>query len=572
MLDLIPTLLAQHSKQAAPPVQPIETPVQTPAKASTPTSASPIATPELETSQSIGISSTPVTSLKPIVIPQTVQKNSAPVQSASPKVVTSPLALPPVPTQRQIPPQSTEIQSASPETLQPKTTQRIEQSADTTVQKVNQPVEQSFSNAPSVTQDSPQQNSALPSPSTKPEAIRSTPTAIQIPVPTPDLQSTPKPDLQSTPKPDLQPTRKPDLQLTPKPITSTQQQLLEQRLAEIVAKDRAAKQAQQQIQKQDALIARAYNYATQRRFEQARKLLQNSAISAELRSQVLANINSLESSSRAVEPTQANKPTASKPVRSTQSIPAPKPIAVFTGVPSISGRSQQTITIQVPPPLNPAVQRRSVAVRNGSASAIATNNTGAYIDQLGSSDQIVTTPNLQAFNRNLPALTSRDQIVYPLPNPVPVTSKFGWRRHPVTGARRFHAGVDLGAGQGTPVIASRGGRVTAADRMGGYGLAIVMQQSDGTQDTLYAHLSQILVRPGQQIQPGTVIGRVGSTGLSTGPHLHYEARRKTNSGWTPVDPGAQLEAARVRLVRSRQITICLTKFKSGGLDHAISTK
>lgn len=520
MLELIPTLLAQQSKQAAPPVQPIETPVQSPAKASTPSPASPIATPEQGTQQAIEVSSPLITPTRRSAIPQTIPENSALIQGASPRVITSPVALPPVPVQKQIPFQSTET--------------KTQPASETTEPKATQSAEQPTSNATLVTPQSSQEN--LERSATKPEATRSIPTAIEIPVPKPELQPTPKPT-----------------------VISTQQQLLEQRLADIVAKDRAAKQAQQaqqQIQKQDALIARVYSYATQRRFEQARKLLQNPAISAGLRSQVLANINSLESASRAVNVTPTNQPVASKPVRSAQIIPAQKPIAVFTGVPSIAGRSQQTITIQVPPPINPrSIPSQSTALKNVAPTLTASDDSGGYIDQLGRSNQpiVVTPPDLQAYNGNLPKPTSRDQIVYPLPNPVSVTSRFGWRRHPVTGVRRFHAGVDLGAGQGTPVIAARGGRVTSADQMGGYGLAIVMQQPNGRQDTLYAHLSQILVRPGQTIQPGSVIGRVGSTGLSTGPHLHYEARQKTNSGWTAYDPGAQLEAARIRLVRARQL-------------------
>ncbi|MBD2080853.1 M23 family metallopeptidase [Leptolyngbya sp. FACHB-17] len=211
-------------------------------------------------------------------------------------------------------------------------------------------------------------------------------------------------------------------------------------------------------------------------------------------------------------------------------------------------RPQQAISIQVPRAIDSLlIQQRPPAT--DFTSPIASDAASEY------SGQVVNPKNLQAFNRNLPRLNSTSQIVYPLPEPVPVTSRFGWRRHPVTGVRRFHAGVDLGAGQGTPVIASRGGKVKIADRMGGYGLAIVLQQPNGSQDTLYAHLSQIFVRPGETIQPGAIIGRVGSTGLSTGPHLHYEARRKTNSGWVAVDPGGQLEAARARLVQARRIEV-----------------
>ena len=121
--------------------------------------------------------------------------------------------------------------------------------------------------------------------------------------------------------------------------------------------------------------------------------------------------------------------------------------------------------------------------------------------------------------------------MYPLPVPAPVTSKYGWRVHPVNGNRRFHAGVDLGAAQGTPILATRTGRVSVADRMGGYGLAVVLQHAKGKQDTLYAHMSEMFVHPGEQVKPGTIIGRVGSTGLSTGPHLHYETRQQKGSSW-----------------------------------------
>jgi murein DD-endopeptidase MepM/ murein hydrolase activator NlpD len=126
--------------------------------------------------------------------------------------------------------------------------------------------------------------------------------------------------------------------------------------------------------------------------------------------------------------------------------------------------------------------------------------------------------------------------VFPLPIPAPITSLFGWRVHPILGESRFHSGVDIGAPFGTPVLASLSGRVVAADQMGGYGLAVVVETSDATQRNLYAHLSGIAVRPGTEVKQGTVLGWVGSTGLSTGPHLHFETQRLTASGWTAVDP------------------------------------
>jgi murein DD-endopeptidase MepM/ murein hydrolase activator NlpD len=127
-------------------------------------------------------------------------------------------------------------------------------------------------------------------------------------------------------------------------------------------------------------------------------------------------------------------------------------------------------------------------------------------------------------------------MVFPLPIPAALTSAFGWRIHPISGDRRFHAGIDLGAPTGTPVLAAVSGRVVAADYMGGYGLAIVIENGSAPQRNLYAHLSGIAVRPGMQIEQGSVIGWVGSTGNSTGPHLHFETQALTTSGWTAVNP------------------------------------
>ncbi|GAA6617636.1 M23 family metallopeptidase [Scytonema sp. NUACC26] len=142
-------------------------------------------------------------------------------------------------------------------------------------------------------------------------------------------------------------------------------------------------------------------------------------------------------------------------------------------------------------------------------------------------------------------------LMFPLSIPAPITSLFGWRTHPITGDRRFHAGTDLGAAMGTPVIAAQSGLVEIADYMGGYGLTVVLNHNNA-QQTLYGHMSQILVQPGQQVEQGTVIGRVGSTGNSTGPHLHFEVRQLTPQGWVATDPGTQLEYALGLLVQSLQ--------------------
>jgi murein DD-endopeptidase MepM/ murein hydrolase activator NlpD len=133
------------------------------------------------------------------------------------------------------------------------------------------------------------------------------------------------------------------------------------------------------------------------------------------------------------------------------------------------------------------------------------------------------------------------KFTYPLAIPSPISSLFGWRIHPLSGNTKMHTGTDIAAPEGTPVLAAMAGKVLLADTLGGYGLTIALEHSDGTQQTLYGHLSEIFVKPGERIQQGAVIGRVGSTGNSTGPHLHLEFRQLTDAGWMAVDPGTQLE-------------------------------
>jgi murein DD-endopeptidase MepM/ murein hydrolase activator NlpD len=141
------------------------------------------------------------------------------------------------------------------------------------------------------------------------------------------------------------------------------------------------------------------------------------------------------------------------------------------------------------------------------------------------------------------------RIIYPLSSPAPTTSSFGWRTHPITGSRRFHSGVDIGAPMGAPVVAAGSGVIISAGWLGGYGKAIVIQHN-GIQQTLYGHLSEVFVQPGQRIERGTVIGQVGSTGNSTGPHLHFETRVATSDGWIAIDPGEDIKYALDDLRRS----------------------
>ena len=149
---------------------------------------------------------------------------------------------------------------------------------------------------------------------------------------------------------------------------------------------------------------------------------------------------------------------------------------------------------------------------------------------------------------------SRDRrLIFPLSIPAPITSFFGWRHHPIAGVRRFHAGTDVAAATGTPVLAAFSGKVAMAEMLGGYGLTVILEHNEGTAETLYAHLSELLVRPGQEVHQGQVIGRVGNTGYSTGPHLHFEVKQLTEQGWVHLDPGRQLELALNDLINQMQI-------------------
>jgi murein DD-endopeptidase MepM/ murein hydrolase activator NlpD len=115
--------------------------------------------------------------------------------------------------------------------------------------------------------------------------------------------------------------------------------------------------------------------------------------------------------------------------------------------------------------------------------------------------------------------------------PAAVTSPFGWRKDPLTGAMSFHRGVDLKASEGDPVNASGDGRVVSSGPNGGYGISVVLEHGNGVR-TRYAHLSEALVTMGEMVRQGQSIGRAGQTGRATGPHVHYEVL----TDGQPVDP------------------------------------
>ncbi len=110
-------------------------------------------------------------------------------------------------------------------------------------------------------------------------------------------------------------------------------------------------------------------------------------------------------------------------------------------------------------------------------------------------------------------------------------ANYGYRLHPILGRIEFHSGIDIPGYIGAPVKATASGRVLSAGWTGGYGLVIVVEHQNGFR-TVYAHLDKFLVRPGNEVVKGQIIGHCGSTGLSTGPHLHYEVRYNNK----PINP------------------------------------
>lgn len=129
-----------------------------------------------------------------------------------------------------------------------------------------------------------------------------------------------------------------------------------------------------------------------------------------------------------------------------------------------------------------------------------------------------------------------------LPNSSPVaaafnSSSFGWRIDPFNGHKAFHEGLDFMAATGTPIYAAAGGIVSAAEQTPDYGKIVKIDHGSGL-ETRYAHASRLFVRAGERVEKGQKIAEVGSTGRSTGPHLHYEIRLAGN----PLDPRKYLNA------------------------------
>jgi murein DD-endopeptidase MepM/ murein hydrolase activator NlpD len=135
----------------------------------------------------------------------------------------------------------------------------------------------------------------------------------------------------------------------------------------------------------------------------------------------------------------------------------------------------------------------------------------------------VALPQIDTFQRTLvvPRATA-PSLVYPVMGPE-LSSDFGLRKHPIRKVTRHHDGVDLAAPLGAPIRSIAAGIVIFADPWGGYGKFVVIKHSKGM-TSHYGHMEKISVAPGQRLKAGDIIGTVGNTGISTGPHLHFEIR------------------------------------------------
>lgn len=115
------------------------------------------------------------------------------------------------------------------------------------------------------------------------------------------------------------------------------------------------------------------------------------------------------------------------------------------------------------------------------------------------------------------------EMLWPVPGEYTITSPFGNRLHPITKQYKMHTGIDIGAPMNTPIVAAQTGTIVYANWYGGYGKTIIVDHGGG-HTTLYAHLNQILGDVGSVVKKGDMIGKMGTTGVSTGSHLHFEVR------------------------------------------------
>jgi murein DD-endopeptidase MepM/ murein hydrolase activator NlpD len=175
------------------------------------------------------------------------------------------------------------------------------------------------------------------------------------------------------------------------------------------------------------------------------------------------------------------------------------------------------------------------------------------------------------YTRRVPVKSTSSRFGMPLRH-IRITSSFSHRRyHPILKRYRPHHGTDFGARRGTPLLAVNAGKVNFSGRMGGYGKVVKIRHPGGY-ESLYAHQSRIRVKRGQQVKKGQIIGYVGSTGRSTGPHLHFGMKK--NGRW--IDPMKVLRKTSIQDTVLKKITeykdVTKTKYKKVVIKNAKENK
>lgn len=155
--------------------------------------------------------------------------------------------------------------------------------------------------------------------------------------------------------------------------------------------------------------------------------------------------------------------------------------------------------------------------------AKSNEETERMIDELQADADAMTSTIQGSGSSSSTSVYTGGVLAWPTPSSSYITSKFGYRIHPIYGYRKFHTGVDIGASSGSSIVAANDGTVILSGWNGGYGKCVVVDHGGGV-TTLYAHCSKLLVGRGASVSRGQTIAKVGSTGNSTGPHLHFEVR------------------------------------------------
>ena len=165
------------------------------------------------------------------------------------------------------------------------------------------------------------------------------------------------------------------------------------------------------------------------------------------------------------------------------------------------------------------------AVIEAKKAEIAKNNEeiDKMIDELQADADAMTNTIINAGSSSGNSQYIGGVLAWPTPSTSYITSPFGYRTHPISGTYKFHTGIDIGASRNSAIIAANDGKVILSGWNGGYGKCIVVDHGGGI-TTLYAHCNSLYVGVGAYVSRGQTIAAVGSTGNSTGPHLHFEVR------------------------------------------------